>query len=52
MFALRELWSSLVDAWCHGDLRGHLSAWWQVARGKVKPEDRVWVAGDRQVKDL
>jgi hypothetical protein len=27
---LRELKASLADAWEHGDLVGHLKAWWSI----------------------
>jgi len=34
--ALRELAATLADAWRCGDLRGHLSAWWEVVTGAVE----------------
>ena len=38
---LRELWATLADAARHGDWRGHLAAWWEVARGDVTRETRI-----------
>ncbi len=30
-----ELLATIQDAARHGDLRGHLRAWWEVVTGKV-----------------
>lgn len=35
---LKELWNVLWDAVLHGDLRGHLRAWWRVYIGEVTPD--------------
>jgi hypothetical protein len=36
--AVRELWAAIVDSWHQADLMGHLSAWWEVATGRVEVE--------------
>jgi hypothetical protein len=44
---IRELLAVLWDAVLHGDLRGHLRAWRQVAGGEVGPDTRVWASNPR-----
>lgn len=39
----RELVTVLLDTLIHGDLRGHLAAWWTVYTGTITPETRVGV---------
>ena len=35
----KELWYTLIDILRYGDVRGHLRAWWEVATGRVTPDD-------------
>jgi hypothetical protein len=45
MDARQELYSTLGDAICCGDLVGHLRAWWRVVRGEIDVEARIVPAG-------
>jgi len=40
MNAVTELLTVLCDALLHGDMRGHLAAWWSVVSGQVTPTTR------------
>ena len=39
VYALLELWYTLLDTLQTGDLIGHLWAWWEVVTGQVVVDD-------------
>ena len=45
MNTLQELFDTLSDVICYGDLVGHLRAWWRVVRGEIDVEAQIVPAG-------